>query len=183
MVKPMKYRKLVGLLREAGFTPTQGKGDHEKWRNGTTWTIITQTAEGRQGRPRRNREEQAAMNSLIVTATRWSGGWELEIGEQQHTQVRNLCNARQQVVDYLDTMDESVDHADVDITIIPEIGALADEVAQAREATRAAAEATEMAARQSRAAAQHLRAAGYSVSDSAVIMGVSRGRVSQLVNL
>ncbi|MBD4444309.1 type II toxin-antitoxin system HicA family toxin, partial [Xanthomonas citri pv. citri] len=29
MVKPMKYRKLVGLLREAGFTPTQGKGDHE----------------------------------------------------------------------------------------------------------------------------------------------------------
>ncbi len=44
------------------------------------------------------------MNSLIVTATRWSGGWELEIGEQQHTQVRNLCNARQQVVDYLDTM-------------------------------------------------------------------------------
>ena len=65
------------------------------------------------------------MNSLIVTATRWSGGWELEIGEQQHTQVRNLCNARQQVVDYLDTMDESVDHADVDITIIPEIGALA----------------------------------------------------------
>ena len=123
------------------------------------------------------------MNSLIVTATRWSGGWELEIGEQQHTQVRNLCNARQQVVDYLDTMDESVDHADVDITIIPEIGALADEVAQAREATRDAAEATEMAARQSRAAAQHLRAAGYSVSDSAVIMGVSRGRVSQLVNL
>ena len=80
-------------------------------------------------------------------------------------------------------MDESVDHADVDITIIPEIGALADEVAQAREATRGAAEATELAARQSRAAAQHLRAAGYSVSDSAVIMGVSRGRVSQLVNL
>ena len=176
MVKPMKYRKLVGLLREAGFTPTQGKGDHEKWRNGTTWTIITQTTEC-------SPKEQAAMNSLIVTATRWSGGWELEIGEQQHTQVRNLCNARQQVVDYLDTMDESVDHADVDITIIPEIGALADEVAQAREATRAAAEATEMAARQSRAAAQHLRAAGYSVSDSAVIMGVSRGRVSQLVNL
>ena len=36
---------VVGLLREAGFTPTQGKGDHEKWRNGTTWTIITQTTE------------------------------------------------------------------------------------------------------------------------------------------
>ena len=51
-------------------------------------------AEDRQRHPRR---------SIIVTATRWSGGWELEIGEHQHTQVRDLRNARQQVVDYLDT--------------------------------------------------------------------------------
>ena len=27
----MKYRQLARLLREAGFTPTPGKGDHEKW--------------------------------------------------------------------------------------------------------------------------------------------------------
>lgn len=60
------------------------------------------------------------MNSLIVPATRWSGGWELEIGEHRHTQVRNLRNARQQVVDYLDTMDENIDHADADITIVSE---------------------------------------------------------------
>lgn len=31
MTKPMEYRKLVKLLRDAGFTPEQGKGDHEKW--------------------------------------------------------------------------------------------------------------------------------------------------------
>lgn len=31
MVKPMKYRDLTKLLREAGFTRTDGKGDHEKW--------------------------------------------------------------------------------------------------------------------------------------------------------
>lgn len=31
MTKPMKYRDLAKLLREAGFTAEQGKGDHEKW--------------------------------------------------------------------------------------------------------------------------------------------------------
>lgn len=31
MVKPMKYRALAQRLRRAGFTPSQGKGDHEKW--------------------------------------------------------------------------------------------------------------------------------------------------------
>ncbi|OAV62764.1 toxin HicA [Enteractinococcus helveticum] len=32
MVKPMKYRDLAKLLREAGFTASMGKGDHELWR-------------------------------------------------------------------------------------------------------------------------------------------------------
>ena len=27
----MKYRELVKLLEAAGFTASQGKGDHEKW--------------------------------------------------------------------------------------------------------------------------------------------------------
>lgn len=31
MVKPMKYRDLTRKLQEAGFTPSPGKGDHEKW--------------------------------------------------------------------------------------------------------------------------------------------------------
>lgn len=31
MTKPMKYRDLAALLRKAGFTPRQGKGDHEVW--------------------------------------------------------------------------------------------------------------------------------------------------------
>lgn len=31
MVKPMKRRDLTKLLREAGFTRSEGKGDHEKW--------------------------------------------------------------------------------------------------------------------------------------------------------
>lgn len=43
----MKYRELAALLTSAGFTASQGKGDHEKW----TYpgidrpVIITQTRE------------------------------------------------------------------------------------------------------------------------------------------
>lgn len=47
MTKPMKYRELVKLLEAAGFTPTQGKGDHEKWSAPglARPVIITQTRE------------------------------------------------------------------------------------------------------------------------------------------
>ncbi|MCL1838112.1 MAG: type II toxin-antitoxin system HicA family toxin [Propionibacteriaceae bacterium] len=31
MTKPMKYRDLVRLLKQAGFSFRQGKGDHEVW--------------------------------------------------------------------------------------------------------------------------------------------------------
>lgn len=122
------------------------------------------------------------MMRIEVLASRWAGGWELEISEDQHTSVRDLRNARQQVIDFLDTVDEEVDHSSWEIEITPMIGDLADVVADARRATKEAAEATEAAARQSRAAARKLRTAGYSVSESAAILGVSRGRVSQLVN-
>lgn len=51
----------------------------------------------------------------------------------------------------------------------------------ARERVAEAQRAQKEAAELSRAAAQHLRDAGLSVSDSAFVMGLSRGRVSQLV--
>ncbi|MDN6301466.1 MAG: type II toxin-antitoxin system HicA family toxin [Brevibacterium aurantiacum] len=31
MAKEMKYRDLARLLRDAGFSPREGKGDHEVW--------------------------------------------------------------------------------------------------------------------------------------------------------
>ena len=45
MTKPMKYRELAKLLREAGFAMRQGKGDHEKWYapDGTHVTIVHAT--------------------------------------------------------------------------------------------------------------------------------------------
>lgn len=47
MVKPMKYRELVKLLRDAGFSREEGKGDHEKWTAPglSRPVIITQTRE------------------------------------------------------------------------------------------------------------------------------------------
>lgn len=45
MVKPMKYRELVKLLTAAGYTQSEGKGDHEKWTKGAERVVITQTRE------------------------------------------------------------------------------------------------------------------------------------------
>lgn len=45
MTKPMKYRKLAGMLREAGFDSRQGKGDHEVWSKGPLHVSITRTRE------------------------------------------------------------------------------------------------------------------------------------------
>jgi len=45
MTPPMKYRDLVKLLREAGFTPREAKGDHEFWRGpkGLAVSIVRDT--------------------------------------------------------------------------------------------------------------------------------------------
>ena len=42
MTKPMSYRELAKLLRDAWFTARQGKGDHEVWRNGSVTVTIVQ---------------------------------------------------------------------------------------------------------------------------------------------
>ena len=120
------------------------------------------------------------MTALDVKATPWPGGWEWEIDDDHHTQVTTLDKARPQVIDYLDTTYEDIDHSGWDIHIVPNIE-LQDEVREARAATVSAVEAQLEAALLSRTIARKLRAAGFSVTDTAAIMGVSRGRVSQLV--
>mgnify|MGYP000000187273 FL=1 len=123
------------------------------------------------------------MTSIIVTAQRWEsklgGGWELLNGDHAMTQVRRLSDARQQVIDYLDTIDPDVDHRDWDITIIPAIPQ-AQSVKEAKAATQDAIDAQAAAAAQSREVARSLRASGLSIDDTAWIMGVSRSRISQL---
>ena len=121
------------------------------------------------------------MTTLTVTANRWSGGWELEIDDDHHTQVRTLSHAQQQVIDYLDTVDEDTDHSSWQIDVVPDITSLA----AVRTAHQAAADAKTAQARAvttSRQAAAALRAEGLSVADAAALMGGSPGRISQLLH-
>lgn len=122
------------------------------------------------------------METIIVTARRWERGWELEIDPDNITQVRSLDRAAQQVRDYLDTAEPDVDHSDVDVRIRADLGGdLGDRIQQTRAATTEAQERQVEAARQTRLVVRELRDAHVSVADAAALLGVSRGRVSQLV--
>lgn len=119
--------------------------------------------------------------SYTVRAVKWSGGWELHIDDIGVTQVRTLDKAATQVRDYLATfLDE--DLGDAEIVIVPALDGLEEEVVAARREVSEVAKAQRHAAERSRAIARELRARGLSVTDTAAVLGVSRGRVSQLVN-
>lgn len=119
---------------------------------------------------------------ITVTARRWSGGWELILDEDNATSVRSLSRATEQVRDYLDTINPEVDHTGVNITIVPDIGLVAEQITLARQQTAAAVQAQASAAAHSRQVARALRQEGLSLADSAVLLGVSKGRVAQLLN-
>lgn len=120
------------------------------------------------------------MSTINVTARQWSGGWELEIDEDNITQVRTLANATDQVIDYLDTVNPDVDHSSWEIRIIPDLGELTERIAESKRATAHAADLQVEAARLSREVVRDLRARHLSVSDVAAVLEISRGRVSQL---
>lgn len=121
------------------------------------------------------------MNTITITARPWSGGWELWNGDDIWTQVRTLPKAREQVIDYLDTMEEDVDHSTWNITIVPEIEQAA-QVKQSIEASKTAEESAKAASVASRKAIRALKDANYSLADISYIMGLSRSRVCQLAN-
>lgn len=120
------------------------------------------------------------MSTINVTARQWSGGWELEIDDDNITQVRTLAKARDQVVDYLDTVDPSISHDEWDIHIIPDLGQLTDKILESKRTASEAAELQIEAAKRSREVVRELRARNLSISDVAAVLDISRGRVSQL---
>lgn len=184
---------MVKLLRDAGFTPEQGKGDHEveqarprgaRHHHAAARGLAGTDAQGTQG-DRRGEGNGAVSTSIDVTATRWSGGWELAIDDDPITQVRHLEDAPQQVRDYLDTEDPTTDHSDVIVEVHVDLGEDLDEdlgerIESSRAAAREAHERQVEAAKQVRTVVRTLRANSVSVADVATILGVSRGRVSQL---
>jgi len=120
------------------------------------------------------------MNTVTVTATKWKLGWELELDSGGVTQVRSLANAERQTRDYLDTVDPEVDHTLWDVTVIPDIGPVFAEALDAKAATEAARVATVTAAQRLRDATRGLLSEGLTVTETAAVLGVTKGRVSQL---
>lgn len=121
----------------------------------------------------------AGRTTYNVTAKRWKHGWELHIDGVGVTQSRTLETAEQMVRDYIETLTEK-DVSDDTVIIVPELGSLDHKVRTVREQLAAADRQQQEARNSYRALAADLRAAGLSVSDTATILGVSRGRVSQL---
>lgn len=115
-----------------------------------------------------------------VIAQPWRKGWELHIGGVEVTQARSLKEAEEAVRDYLALLHSTDSKEPLEIEIIPHLNGVEEQAKQAREAVAEAARLQKVAAQKSRAAARSLRAAGLSVADTAAILGVSRGRVSQL---
>jgi hypothetical protein len=118
-------------------------------------------------------------NTFSVTAKRWKHGWELHIDGVGVTQSRTLDTAEQMVRDYIETLTDQ-DVSNDRVVIIPDLGELDRKVATVRELLATADRQQQEARNSYRALAADLRAAGLSVSDTAAILGVSRGRVSQL---
>jgi hypothetical protein len=118
--------------------------------------------------------------SYDVVAKPWKGGWELHIEGVGVTQSRTLPTAEQAVRDYVATIYDLDEVADpIRVTVALDKG-VADEIKEARARSRDAEAAQKEAARKSRVVVHKLRRSGLSVTDTAAILGVSRGRISQL---
>lgn len=121
------------------------------------------------------------MKRYNVRAERWAEGWELHIDGLGVTQVRTLDRAHQQVADYVETVTDSDE--EIEITLSFELGGLEDKVAEARRMAEEAARLQAEAAALTRVVVHALRDDQHlSVTDTAAVLGVSRGRVSQLVS-
>lgn len=121
---------------------------------------------------------------IEVTARPWKHGWELHIEEWGVTQSRVLANAEQQVRDYIDSLGMVRGFelpADAVIRIRYDLGGLENKLETVRFQTAEAARLQLDAGTEARELVRLLRADGISVSDIAELMGVSRGRVSQLL--
>ena len=119
------------------------------------------------------------MSTRTAIARPWAQGWELHVEGVGVTQVRVLEHAEQQVRDLIETM--TGQESDEPVSVSIDLGPLTDRVADARALTQQAADLQRRAAAESRSVVTDLRQAGLSISDIAFAMGVSRGRISQLI--
>lgn len=118
-----------------------------------------------------------------VLAKRWDRGWELHIEGVGVTQSKTLSAAETQARDYISLLLGIPDGATINVVIRAHVGrALDADVLRARTAVARLAEQQRTAAALSRATARKLAESGLSGADIAVVLAVSRQRVSQLIN-
>ena len=120
------------------------------------------------------------MTTYNVRAKRWRHGWELHIDDVGVTQSKTLATADQMVRDYIETL-TGRDVSGATVVIMPELGEqLGKRVAAVRAQEAAAARASKDAQNALVALAEDLRRAGLSATDCGIVLGKSRGRISQI---
>lgn len=122
----------------------------------------------------------ALADTYMVVAKRWNQGWELDVEGIGGTQTRVLATADQRARELIETI-TGQDASVVRIDLHFDIDGLEQYVRAVRQQTGDAQTAARKAAATTREVVHTLRTSyGLSVSDVATILGVSRGRISQL---
>jgi DNA-directed RNA polymerase specialized sigma24 family protein len=120
------------------------------------------------------------MKNYVAHAKRWKRGWEIHVDSVGVTQVRSLDRAVEQACDLVEIMTgRPITPAQVTLEVHPR--SINDKVRRAREKTRQAQEAQVQAALFARKVITELRDEGLSPADIAGLMGITRGRVTQLL--
>jgi len=122
------------------------------------------------------------MTTYTVKAVRLDGWWGLTVDELPGvvSQVRSLTQAETHVREAIAFV-AGVPSGNFDVRVEPELAPeLSEQVRLAREASARAEAAVVCASRLTRAAISELRRAGINGRESAVIMGLSKQRISQL---
>jgi len=119
------------------------------------------------------------MKTYVAHAKRWDRGWEIHVDSVGVTQVRSLDRAVESACDLVEIMTGTV-IAPTQVTLAVHPKSIHDKVQRAREKTRLAQEAQVRAAQFTREVITELRDAGLSPADIAGLMGITRGRVTQL---
>lgn len=121
------------------------------------------------------------MKTYTATASRWERGWEIDVHGVGVTAARKLNEATYMATDYIEIMTgEAANTFRVELRV--QLGGDLDaEVTAVRTATSEAQRAQEHAARQSRQLARQLKDSGLTGAEVATVLGVTPGRVSQLL--
>ena len=120
------------------------------------------------------------MTDYKTRATRWAKGWELHVDGVGVTQSRTLATAADEARDYIVSQTGTAE-SDVHVILDSDLGEIGGRIAAMRRMRRRAEAEQIKAGQESRRIARELRQQGFSISDIAAVLDVSRGRVSQLV--